>query len=111
MVSNCHCVALNSVIRQSSLLRYWNFVPADPALKESDKESTSSDRTRVQAEHKTSRMRVFSIFRSKKRHAKQTSGQDSLATARESRSENIGKAFEPPKKKMPVFFIDEAHKL
>ncbi|KAF7792207.1 hypothetical protein EIP86_003240 [Pleurotus ostreatoroseus] len=95
---------------QSSLLRYWNFVPSNPTHKDADKESTSSDRTRVQTEHKSSRMRVFSIFRSK-RHAKQPSSQGSVATARESRPDNNGKPFEPPKKKMPVFFIDEAHKL
>ncbi|THG99272.1 hypothetical protein EW026_g3059 [Hermanssonia centrifuga] len=92
---------------QSSLLKYWNFVPKLSQSKESDID-TSSERTRVQAERKTARMRMFWL--PKKRLDKAAEQKCNPRGAAEKPSAD-GKPTTPPTKKMPVFFIDEAHKL
>lgn len=51
-------------------------------------------------------MRLFWFPRKKKQQDKQPAVPNSVG-----KPEADGKAAEPPKKKMPVFFIDEAHKL
>ncbi len=75
--------------------------------KESDID-TSSERTRVQAERKTARMRMFWL--PKKRLDKAAEQKCNPRGAAEKPSAD-GKPTTPPTKKMPVFFIDEAHKL
>ncbi|KAI0088232.1 hypothetical protein BDY19DRAFT_891595 [Irpex rosettiformis] len=88
---------------QSSLLRYWTFQPSQSALKEKSKvDKASSDQNHSALTRKPSRLGWF----------KRKSNASTIAL-RESaeKPEQNGKPITPPSKKMPVFFIDEAHKL
>ncbi|KAI0643861.1 hypothetical protein C8Q79DRAFT_914959 [Trametes meyenii] len=92
---------------QSSLLRYWNFQPSAEALAEKasqkDAQSTSSKtQTPKERDARPSwRARMFSV-RSKRSASRQNGDAQRGAP---------GHRPEPPTKKVPVFFIDEAHKL
>ncbi|KAI9056297.1 hypothetical protein FKP32DRAFT_1599023 [Trametes sanguinea] len=104
---------------QSSLLRYWNFQPTLENLEEKassrDAHSTSSKTQKKEKEGRPSwRVRMFSGR--KKQSVPKENGEarrgpakkDSDASNRDKEKE---KKSEPPAKKIPVFFIDEAHKL
>ncbi|OSC99671.1 hypothetical protein PYCCODRAFT_1446641 [Trametes coccinea BRFM310] len=104
---------------QSSLLRYWNFQPSLENLEEKassrDAHSTSSKTQKKEREGRPSwRVRMFSSR--KKQPGPKENGEaqrgpankDNRARNKDSEKE---KKLEPPAKKIPVFFIDEAHKL
>ncbi|KAI0718554.1 hypothetical protein C8T65DRAFT_762698 [Cerioporus squamosus] len=102
---------LMELFQQSSLLRYWNFQPSPEVLAESkakrDPESRSAKDPKKQQEGRPSwRARMFS---SRRKQADQKSREN--GDVRENRGKDKEKQLEPPAKKIPVFFIDEAHKL
>ncbi|KAI0672428.1 hypothetical protein C8Q78DRAFT_1126375 [Trametes maxima] len=112
---------------QSSLLRYWNFQPSPEALAEKasqkDTQSTSSKTQTKEREARPSwRARMFSVR--KKQSASRQNGEAQRGAPshadkgkgrererEKERDKEKEKRPEPPTKKIPVFFIDEAHKL
>ncbi|KAI0364212.1 hypothetical protein BV20DRAFT_974711 [Pilatotrama ljubarskyi] len=106
---------------QSSLLRYWNFQPSPESLAEKaatkDTQSTSSQGQKKENERRPSwRARLFSR---KTQQSPRENGEAKRAPSRADRGKDKEKKPEkekekkpePPVKKIPVFFIDEAHKL
>ncbi|KAI8989619.1 hypothetical protein BD414DRAFT_484704 [Trametes punicea] len=104
---------------QSSLLRYWNFQPSLETLEEKtssrDAQSTSSKNRKKEKESRPSwRVRMFP---GRKAHV--AARENGEAKRGPGRAEEHGKDKDqekekkptPPAKKIPVFFIDEAHKL
>ncbi|KAI0822418.1 hypothetical protein BC628DRAFT_1316714 [Trametes gibbosa] len=94
---------------QSSLLRYWNFQPSSESLSEkaASKDSQSSSRgSKEQGQRPSWRARMFS----RKRHAGPTRENGDPRQDKGKEKEKEGKP-ERPTKKIPVFLIDEAHKL
>ncbi|TFK87298.1 hypothetical protein K466DRAFT_491135 [Polyporus arcularius HHB13444] len=96
---------------QSSLLRYWNFQPSPEVLAESrakqDPESRTAKDSKKESQGRPSwRVRIFS---SRQKQAEKKTREN--GDARENRGKDKEKQPEPPAKKIPVFFIDEAHKL
>ncbi|KAI0922952.1 hypothetical protein AcV5_009810 [Taiwanofungus camphoratus] len=113
---------------QSSLLRYWNFRPdlssascsdAQNLHKASSETISSSNRTRVPETSLKDvrvpwRMRIFGgrRKRSEAKTGSETARQNMNGDGRpDMKEKGKGKEREPPVKKIPVFFIDEAHKL
>ncbi|KAI0767247.1 hypothetical protein C8Q74DRAFT_1370068 [Fomes fomentarius] len=94
---------------QSSLLRYWNYQPSPEALAKAKRDSEERDGTRKeQKESRPSwRARMFSSRRKQAEKATRENG-DAHGHGKEKEKE---KKWELPVKKIPVFFIDEAHKL
>jgi len=91
---------------QSSLLKYREFAPFASSEKSEDSDSTGSSTsqpTSVQSESRRARWtrRLKSSFRSDKQ-AKKVESKPRQETAGEEKK---------PVKKMPVLFLDEAHKL
>ncbi|KAI0357825.1 hypothetical protein OH77DRAFT_1398212 [Trametes cingulata] len=110
---------LMELFQQSSLLRYWNFQPSPETLAEKaaakDTQSTSSKAQNKEAERRPSwRVRMFSRKRQpaprENGEAKRGPSAEDKAKGKEKEQEKEKKP-EPPVKKIPVFFIDEAHKL
>ncbi|KAI0795527.1 hypothetical protein C8Q75DRAFT_712191 [Abortiporus biennis] len=102
---------------QSSLLKYWNFQPAlsDTSSTTSEKQgggNVGKEGNRSQSDVKTpSRLR---LFWSKRRKAEKQASQETMTNDNHNHNgEEQGKqeTVSQPTKKMPVFFIDEAHKL
>lgn len=93
-------------LSQSSLLKYWEFEPSIEDIKDrsSDKSvrrqsSDSSDRTRVNSDTPSKLKRRWTFRKSKE--------------IKKPVESELSEEKEPvkPKKKMPVIFFDEAHKL
>ncbi|KAL1939416.1 hypothetical protein VTO73DRAFT_9972 [Trametes versicolor] len=100
---------------QSSLLRYWNFQPSPESYAEKpaskDAQSTSSGSQQKNKERPSWRVRMFSRKKQPStphQNGDARPGADDRGKAKETEKE---KKPEPPTKKIPVFFIDEAHKL
>ncbi|EJF61846.1 hypothetical protein DICSQDRAFT_59695 [Dichomitus squalens LYAD-421 SS1] len=93
---------------QSSLLRYWNFLPSQEALKaKKDAESNSGKENKKQQQDRPSwTKRMFSVRRKQAEKAGRENGE-----ARQKEGGKDKEKLEAPPKKIPVFFIDEAHKL
>lgn len=110
----CHIISAHRVLTpcpQSSLLRYRHFVP-DTSRKEKKQQEpdASSVASQPPPERRASKMR-FSWLRPKPKPST-SNGQETRPAQPEAEKPNgNAKAEEPPVKKMPVFFIDEAHKL
>ncbi|KAI0685181.1 hypothetical protein BC835DRAFT_1290862 [Cytidiella melzeri] len=93
---------------QSSLLRYWNFRPAQSALEDRPKkERSASEQNHHPPTRKPSRLGWFK----NKKNTSTMSLREQPPANESGRPDQGGKPAEPPRKKMPVFFIDEAHKL
>ncbi|KAI0325723.1 hypothetical protein GY45DRAFT_1260342 [Cubamyces sp. BRFM 1775] len=100
---------------QSSLLRYWNFQPSPESLEKAnakDTQSTSSKTTKKEKEGRPSwRVRMFSGRKKQSAAARENGEPQRGPPHAEHRGKEKEKKPEPPTKKIPVFFIDEAHKL
>ncbi|KAK7683758.1 hypothetical protein QCA50_013134 [Cerrena zonata] len=96
---------------QSSLLKYWTFQPSLDAKPQSreDVDSTSTKSQTQPSSRMSSRLSMF-LRRHKKNEVKADKGKRAQVNGN---GEAIEKPQErkPPVKKMPVFLIDEAHKL
>ncbi|CDO74822.1 hypothetical protein BN946_scf184353.g3 [Trametes cinnabarina] len=114
-------------VSQSSLLRYWNFQPSLENLEEKassrDAHSTSS-KAQGKGKEKEGRpsWRVRMFSRREKTHSPHENGEAKRGpggasmrrknnTSDNDNDKEKEKKPEPPAKKIPVFFIDEAHKL
>ncbi|KAH9929010.1 uncharacterized protein BXZ73DRAFT_48308 [Epithele typhae] len=89
---------------QSSLLRYWNFQPSPEALqaKRREEHEDGPNKAKGRQEKPSWPHRMFSMRRKQAEKAARENG-DATQTQE--------KKPEAPMKKIPVFFIDEAHKL
>ena len=103
---------------QSSLLRYWNFQPDMEAVcaaerkTESDASSVRTAQDQTKGTRTSWRKRLFGSRRSQaEAAARRQSQQGSVNGDARHEAKEKGKARAPPAKKIPVFFIDEAHKL
>ncbi|KAI0634090.1 hypothetical protein C8Q77DRAFT_1055652 [Trametes polyzona] len=106
---------------QSSLLRYWNFQPSPESIAEKaaskDAQSTSSKTPKEKEQRPSWRARMFTRKRQAAQahengDARPAAGDKAKGKQREKEKEKEKeKKPEPPTKKIPVFFIDEAHKL
>ncbi|OCH92755.1 hypothetical protein OBBRIDRAFT_811484 [Obba rivulosa] len=107
---------------QSSLLRYWNFQPTSEAVSKASSQRPSADsdaiseRSTVRCQPANSarvpwRTRIFGS-KQKRAEAKAMARVKAEAPKENGRAEQKEKGKDaPPVKKIPVFFIDEAHKL
>ncbi|GBE83589.1 hypothetical protein SCP_0506440 [Sparassis crispa] len=104
---------------QSSLLRYWNFQPdmSSPSRK-SYVDSEGADKASTQGQSKKARSSWRRFFGRRKREEQKKPEIQSVRPMNgdgrgEDAAEEKGKGKEriPPMKKIPVVFIDEAHKL
>ncbi|KAI0753286.1 hypothetical protein C8Q80DRAFT_1097732 [Daedaleopsis nitida] len=94
---------------QSSLLRYWNFQPSPEAVAKGQQECEPRASKEQKESRPSWRTRMFSMRRKQAEKATRANGD-----ARDSghdRGKEKEKKLELPPKKIPVFFIDEAHKL
>ncbi|KAH9848678.1 hypothetical protein C2E23DRAFT_843130 [Lenzites betulinus] len=101
---------------QSSLLRYWNFQPSPESLAEkaaSKDAQSSSKSSKEQGPRPSWRVRMFSRKRSAapQENGDARRGAQDKGKNKEKEKEEKEKKPEPPTKKIPVFLIDEAHKL
>ncbi|KAH9916916.1 uncharacterized protein B0H18DRAFT_938883 [Fomitopsis serialis] len=103
---------------QSSLLRYWNFQPDMEAVcaaerkTESDTSSVRTAKEPTKGTRPSWRKRLFGSRRAQAEGAaRRQSQQGSMNGDARHEAKEKGKERAPPVKKVPVFFIDEAHKL
>lgn len=85
---------------QSSLLKYWEFEPCAEGCKRKNHDSDSTPPERTRSEKTASKSR-WSFRRQPKPRTSQP----------EEHSDRVKEKPNPPPKKMPVIFFDEAHKL
>ncbi|KAI1792392.1 hypothetical protein LXA43DRAFT_887601 [Ganoderma leucocontextum] len=95
---------------QSSLLRYWNFQPSPDVLKAKRESESGSCKDKKDKKKEDDRpswpKRMFSIRRKQAEKAGRENGE-----ARQKENSKDKEKADAPAKKIPVFFIDEAHKL
>lgn len=103
---------------QSSLLRYWTFQPDMEAVcaaerkAESDASSVRTAQDQTKGTRPSWRKRLFGSRRSQaEAAARRQSQQGSVNGDARHEAKEKGKVRAPPAKKIPVFLIDEAHKL
>ncbi|KZT00177.1 uncharacterized protein LAESUDRAFT_739719 [Laetiporus sulphureus 93-53] len=102
---------------QSSLLRYWNFQPNMSEVSSiSRRKSVSHTESMTELASQQSkasraswRMRLFGSMSRRKRAEK--ARRDSISADAMAEEKGKAKDHAPPMKKIPVFFMDEAHKL
>ena len=95
---------------QSSLLAYWNFQPSSSSSpRKSTSTSSGGTSSTASKSRLPSRLKLFWNRRKKAEREKARSDKVNGSQAGEVPVQEKERA--PPVKKMPVFFIDEAHKL